>query len=174
VIALVVAAAFIGALAWYLGMDTVHSVVLGVGILVVTVSWLAVPEILELAWPENSGVDDDGGRGDVRRLSWSLRPRHGRVRQQAVSRIRSLAAARLAARGLDLDDADDRDRIASLIGTRSLHTLVPNPERPPLARDVDSCLDALSRLVGDEDGVPEPTATRPTTMSSILIRRRPS
>lgn len=154
-IALGVLAVLAAAVAWYVGMDAWHAVVIAAVVLAIGLIWMAVPERPTTIWPRETHAKDDGNRNDVNRLSWSLRTRRRRVRPDAVRRVRRLADARLMAfrqsseRSLDLDDPDDRASVERLIGAHAYQTLRSNPVRLPTFRDIERCLDGLSRLVDD-------------------------
>lgn len=159
-IALTLLGALCGTVAWFVGMDALHAVALGFVVLAVGVSWAALPEYSTEPWAREEHRHDDGSRTDVARLSWSLQARRGRVRMDALRRIRSLASARLISRGLDLDDAQDRAALEALIGPRAYRTLRANPEHAPTPADVSRALDALGALV-DQTAITDPPTRRP-------------
>jgi phage shock protein PspC (stress-responsive transcriptional regulator) len=160
------AAGVLAGLAWYIGMDLWHACVIAAVVLALGLLWLTVPDSPPGVWPREESAKDEGTRHDVTRLSWSLRTRRGRVRADALTRIRLLSAGRLAPYGIDMDDAHDRDALVRLIGERAYRTLRPTPQRLPYFHDIERCLDALSGLVPPDSGIPDPPA-RPAATAPI-------
>lgn len=142
------------AVAWYIGLDLSHAVIAGLAVLVVGVAVLSLPELDTTWWARSDAGADDGARNDVTRLSWSLRTRRWRVRPDAVRRVRTLAASRLSALGLDLDDPADQRRVEQRIGARAYRTLRPEPVHLPFFGDIQHTLDALDTLYTESS---EPT-----------------
>jgi hypothetical protein len=144
----VLAAAAYG-LCWVIGMDTLHAAAVAVLVLAAGVAWVAVPEHLDARLVEEPPGRREGVRREVIDLSWSLRRQRGGIRENAFRRVRALASASLAERGMDLDDPDDAGRIAEAIGAGAYSVLAPQSGRFANLRAVTGCLDALERLDGD-------------------------
>ncbi|WP_375426370.1 hypothetical protein [uncultured Friedmanniella sp.] len=99
------------------GVDSVHCLLLAVGTLVV-VQLRRLPEAEDREWPEREpGPSDQGVRLEVARLSWGLNGFESRVDRRSVDRLHAIAARRLRAHGVDLDDPADADRAEQLLGT---------------------------------------------------------
>jgi hypothetical protein len=143
---LLLGTAFAAALCWFAGMDAWHAGTVGLVLAAAGLCAIAVPDHRDAAWPEVAGPDGEGARWDVARLSWSLRPKRGRIPQAGLVRVQELARHRLALRGLDLADPDDRAAIERLIGTAAYATVALPAARPPRVRAVVHCLDMLDRL----------------------------
>jgi hypothetical protein len=147
VVLVLVGAALVGALLWYLGLDVLRSVVAGVILAVIGISWVAVPDHEATGWVKDAVVAQDGARREVTQLSWALHPRRGRVRHGAHVRVQQLARNRLALHQLELADPADRTAIERLVGSAVYSTLRPRPDQsPPRLRDIVRCLDALDAL----------------------------
>jgi hypothetical protein len=134
---------------WYFGADVWHSLLIGGAVTTLLLSLaiaLDAPNFGATDWRGGRGANRRGSRGDVKELSWSLRGSYGQVGGTAVRRARQVARRRLAARGLDLLNPDDRPEIERLIGRRPYVVLVRGDRRPPLLRSFVRCLDALDAL----------------------------
>lgn len=133
-----------GLLAWDLGLDAGHALLLGAVVLGAGILQLALPDLQTPELPEPPSRVADGVRQDVASLAFAMRGEKGMVREPVVLRLRELAARRLAAHGLDLADPADADRVAGLLGpaARALTALAPRLSR----RDVAACLDTLDAL----------------------------
>lgn len=103
------------------------------------------------AWiPEVESSHISGTRRDVARLSWGLHGRDDRVDRWSASRLHTLAAHRLADRGLDLDDPDDADACRAVLGGRTYDALTRDPNRLPRFPDFVAALDVVEGLTPEE------------------------
>ncbi|MHA6624805.1 hypothetical protein ACU61A_05255 [Pseudonocardia sichuanensis] len=139
-------AALAGVACWVVGMDAGHAATVGLALAAAGLCWIALPGHREVAWPDAAATDEVGARWDVARLSWSLRPRRGRVPLAGMRPVQDLARRRLELHGLDLGDPRDRAAIERLVGEAVYATLALPATRPPHVRSVLRCLDALDRL----------------------------
>ncbi|MEO8906950.1 MAG: hypothetical protein ABI310_02625 [Microbacteriaceae bacterium] len=183
VIGLLITAVVAAALAWYTGMDAWHAALVAAVVIALGLSWQLLPDAPASTWPLEVQARADGTRGDVTRLSWTLRTRRGRVQSGALIRIRLLAARRLEPHELNLDDPADAAAVTRLIGASAYRTLRPNPASLPTFYQVQRCLDGLTHLVDPGSGVPDPPASRAitplgrlfdgasTTLTDVLTRR---
>ncbi|MHA6623232.1 hypothetical protein [Pseudonocardia sp. DLS-67] len=135
-----------GAICWFVGMDAWHAGTVGLVLGAAGLCRAAVPDHRDVQWEGVARPADEGARWDVARLSWSLRPRRGRIPQAGLRPVHDLARYRLAQRGLDLDDPADRPAIERLLGEAAYATVALPATRPPRMRAVAGCLDALDRL----------------------------
>ena len=159
------------AVCWYVGMDAWHAGTVGLVLGAAGLCRIAMPDHRDAGWAAAPGTSEDGARLDVARLSWSLRPRHGRVQHAALGRVQELARHRLALRQLDLREPADRAAIELLIGEAAYTTLALPAQRPPQLRSVVHCLDMLDRLDPPRSG-PAPAAPperRPTASERPLL-----
>lgn len=81
--------------------------------------------------PPPVGLDaadrDVGRRREVRAFDWAVDDRTGDVRASARKRVRDLVGRVLAARGVDIDDADRRDEVARIAGPAALRLVDAQP-----------------------------------------------
>ena len=132
---------------WYFGADAWHAILFGtvIAVAVVAVTLAGGLEEGGVRWRGGDHVVREGSRNDIVSLSWQLRGSWGRVDARAVSRVRSVARARLEPHGLSLRDADDRAAIERLIG-RGPYLVLAGDRRPPRLGPLLACLDALDAL----------------------------
>jgi hypothetical protein len=142
---------------WVVGMDVGHAATVGLVLAAAGLCWVAVPAHREVAWPGTAAVQEEGARWDVARLSWSLRPKRGRVPRAGLRPVQDLARRRLEPRGLDLADPRDRAAIERLLGEAAYATLALPAARPPHVRAVQRCLDALDRIEESDHSQQEET-----------------
>jgi len=141
-----------GAAMWVIGASAWFAALLGAAVLGTVVVWRSLPQLEEPIWPKHETVRGLGARDDVLVLGWAAAGRRGRVQSRAVQKARAIAAERLARRGLDLDEASDRDPVVALIGAQAYGVLHSTVSSMPSQGALLSCLDALERL--DERGRP--------------------
>lgn len=114
------------------------------GIIVVVAFAVARPLMAETipSWPPKR--DPRRTRGsEVSRLSWAFNARTGLVGRGLVHRVRRLVSARLARRGLDLDDPSQQQELDALLGAGMREAL----SRDALRVDVlERVLDVAERL----------------------------
>lgn len=140
------AAAVTGVVCWYFGTDVWHALMTGAAVAAAGLVWVALPEQPITRWRGIQRAPHEGTRQDVLQLSWSVRPRYGRVRDSALRRVQELARSRLALHHLDLLDPRDRPEIERRLGRTAYATLRSTGRRPPFLWSVVRCLDALDRL----------------------------
>jgi hypothetical protein len=134
----------VAGLAFFAGVTLALSLLLSVTIVAVgaVVALLSGPH--DERWPESKVVLRSGARREVARLSWSMEDDDGRVADVAVQRLRTLAARRLAERGIDLDDPADRSAAESALGPQGYRLLTePGRHRPEA---LIRCARAIERL----------------------------
>jgi len=110
-------------------------------------------------WPRTVTEARAGGRHDVSDLGWSVFGRDGFVTDRVVRRVRTLAADRLRAHGVDPADPRSRPDAERLLGATVLRQLKSG--HPPTARTVQTWLDAIERL-GPASST-APSTARPST-----------
>jgi hypothetical protein len=145
----VLAAAGFG-VAWLIGMDYWHGAAIAVLVLAAGVAWISVPEHADVSLTEEPYEQREGVRREVIDLSWALRRQRGGIRDTAFRRVRALAAALLAERGLDLDDPADGAHIQRAIGAYAYSVLARRPGRFASLASVRRCLDALDALIREK------------------------
>jgi hypothetical protein len=155
VVPLVAGAALAGAACWVAGLDAWHAGTIGLALAAAGLCWIATPRHRDVAWPGTAGAQEEGARWDVARLSWSLRPKRGRVPHAGLRPVQDIARHRLALRGLDLGDPRDRRAVERLLGESVYATLALPATRPPHVRAVQHCLDALDRLEPSPQNPPQ-------------------
>jgi len=155
-------------IAWLLGVDLVHALVLGIGTAVVVVVARTVDLVPDAGWEREPSPDRDGARGDLATLSWTMVGRDGRAGERILRRVRAVAAGRLARCGLDLTDPADADAIRALLGARAWSVLGPVHGRPPSIADVTHTVERLERL---DPAAPALTTATPTTAAHRSPRR---
>ncbi|MCU1477895.1 MAG: hypothetical protein JWQ64_2588 [Subtercola sp.] len=164
-ILVLVGAAVGSAACWYFGLDVWRAVGFGVIGAAAGLTWVAVPDHSFTEWTLPGDSSRDGARRDVVQLSWALRSRYGRIGHTAFSRVRDVAATRLALRGLDLTDPADQPAIERLIGGRAYATLRSGSRlRLPRMRAFVHCLDALDAL--DARDAPDPRTSHTSHTSA--------
>lgn len=145
----VLAAAGFG-VAWLVGMDYWHGAAVAVLVFAAGVAWISVPEHVDVGLNEEPYEQREGVRREVIDLSWALRRQRGGIRDTAFRRVRTLAGALLAERGLDLDDPADSARIERAIGPYAYSVLARRPGRFSSLASVTRCLDALDALTREK------------------------
>jgi hypothetical protein len=96
-----------------------------------------------------------GARREIKQLSWNIGGDRRRLDEPAVRRLRGIAAARLAAHGVDLDDPRHRQQAEVLLG-RSVYRVLSTPAGQP-ASVLMRCVAALDRL---DARPPDPASAR--------------
>lgn len=152
IFALVLAGGAVPAVAWVvLGMPPLQSLLLGAVGVVAAALVRFPPDGFDSGFPEPpSPVRDRGARREAFRLSWNVTGRNDRVGSTLVTRLQIIAEQRLAARGLQLHEPADRDRVISLVGERPFHLLARPPGYEARTRDFLQALAAVERLVDHE------------------------
>lgn len=167
-------ALLLGVLAWFLGVDVWHAILVGCAAMVGITAFLVggAPEIRDLSWRPRYR-NTEGARSELANLAHSLRPQRGVVGLAAERRLRDLAARRLALHGLDLQSAADREATERLIGTRAYQLLVrPDATRRAKLRTVIRCLDLLDALDSDHYSAPRPDSRRRPALTRPIRRPR--
>lgn len=142
---IVLSAAAVAVLAKVVGFDVEHAVFIGIAIVVVVVSFLAMRGGgASTAWLSDDRRERDGSRLEVAALSWSLLGRGGRVSEGALRRLRSVATGRLARHHLSLADPRDEEAIRALLGTTAWAVLTTRAHMPG-RREFEECVRALER-----------------------------
>ena len=164
---------FGGALGWTL----VLSVVIGVGSYLIGLPaqlaavLAAAVGIAGAALAIGGRVQDDrlpdaqldlrqGARREIKQLSWTAGGARNHLDEPVVRRLRAIAVARLAARGIDLDDPRHRPQAEALLGRTAYRVLVAPSGRS--AATMLRCITALDRL-DETSAAPTPTRAAPRT-----------
>ena len=149
-------AVLVAALAWFVGVPWVQSLLIGAAVTVVGTVAGALDRLEDD--PQLPPVDDAGGssgaRREVSRLSWAMAGPENRVGDVPYRRIRAIADTRLRLRGLDPDDPDGRPAVEELLGSRAYAVLVAEATRNPTVAVFEQCLSVLEGL--DEQGPAAP------------------
>lgn len=133
----------VGAVARLLGFDLDHAIFLGLGALVVTLAVVVVRlGGTAVAWLPDGPHGRDGSRLEVASLSWALLGRDGRVSEQALRRLRTVAEGRLARHGLSMADVGDHEQIHALLGDTAWAVLTTRAFMPS-RREFERCVRAL-------------------------------
>jgi hypothetical protein len=151
----------VAAACWFFGTDAWHAITIGGCLGAIGVAWVAVPDHPNVSWRDDDVTSRKGARSDVVNLSWSLRPRYGRVQHTVLRRVQGVARYRLSERQLDLLDPLDRPEIERLIGSAAYAVLSSSGSRPPLLRSIVRCLDILDALAPSGTTAQAPVDTRP-------------
>lgn len=142
-----VVAAALATFGWAVGLTWANAVATAVAL--VTIYGLRrVPSVnVEEAWRRRSDEQTDrGARREVARLSWSLRGYEERVELGTVLRLRRVAAARLASRGLSLERPADADDCRRLLGPATFSLLTDLEARRPRFADFTAAVGTVERL----------------------------
>lgn len=171
----VVGALASGAVLFVVGLDLGHVLALAAGVAAVTAAVQVLPPAPVVGWPAPPEPDDSTGWHQVRLLAQTLEQLDGepeRIERTLLPRLRALAGARLAARGLDPAGAEARDLLGADLHDRLGGTSPPAPThrpRVPLRRDrpatdlVRAVLDRLDELDAELDAAPAPSTTDPAS-----------
>jgi hypothetical protein len=100
-----------------------------------------------------------GARREIKQLSWNLGGQRHRLDEPAVRRLRRIAAVRLAAHGVDLDDPRHRPEGEALLG-RSVYRVLAVPSAQP-ASVLMRCVAALDKLDARPENAPDAESSRP-------------
>jgi hypothetical protein len=140
-------AALIGGAARVIGLDAAHAVALGCGVLALVLFLLSQRSVVPSADLAPPDLDPpSGGRRDVEQLAWSMIEHRTHVRGIVLTRVRAIAARRLAQHGLDPRRPEDAAAIEALLGAAAWAPLRPDLDRPVSPRALDATLRALERL----------------------------
>lgn len=157
-----VAALVSGAVLFVVGLDLAHVLALAAGAAAVTAAVQVLPPSPAIGWPAPPEPDDSTGWHQVRLLAQTLEQLDGepeRVASVLLPRLRALAGARLAARGLDPAGPAARELLGADLHDRLGGTPTSSGRRVALRRDrhatdlVRAVLDRLDEL----DAQPDPT-----------------
>lgn len=166
-----VLAVLVAALAWFVGVHWVQSLLLGAAVTVIGTVVGALDRLDDD--PQLPPVDDGGGssgaRREVSRLSWAMAGPENRVGDVPFRRIRAIADTRLRLRGLDPDDPDSRPAVEELLGPRAYAVLVADATRNPTVAVFEQCLTVLEGL--DEQGPVAPAGSRASRRGGSDHRR---
>lgn len=168
VVRAVVAAVVSGVVLYVVGLDVGHVLALAAGVAAVTAAVQVLPPVPVVGWPAPPEPDDSTGWHQVRLLAQTLEQLDGepdRVERTLLPRLRALAGARLAARGLDpaspaareLLGADLHDRLGGATPSGPARRPVPLRRGRPATDLVRAVLDRLDEL----DAVPSPETPIP-------------
>jgi hypothetical protein len=135
-----------GLLLWIMGLDVIHALALGAG-LVALLALRRAPAVNDhQGWPEGGDSRSDvGARREVARLSWSMQGYESRVQRQSVRRLHEIAAYRLGEGGLDLDDPRDYLACQAALGEPA-YRVVSEPDERPLYTDFVAAVAAVEKL----------------------------
>lgn len=147
------------ALTYWNILDPLHAITAATLTSTLSIIWSASEATTEdPTWPHTTTETRTGARHDVSDLGWSVFGRDGHVTDRVVHRIRTLAAKRLTAHGIDPTDPAAHPDIERLLGPGTLRQLLSN--QPPTARTVQRWLDAIEHLGPTPTTAPTPR-TRP-------------
>ncbi len=180
-IGLVIAAAIVaGVGSWFFGSGILPAIVIGIGIgTVALVLRLASVNSGARDWPPPPPVVRDGSRHESSDLSWAIRGRDGAVDDRIVGRIRRIAADRLAARQLDLENPAHAEQIQRLIGSSTYDVLMKPAVHAVRISDVLGMLDILDRIrlrptekISTESAHAEKSSTNKPTDLQLNVRMK--
>ncbi|MFE5309108.1 hypothetical protein [Isoptericola sp. NPDC056605] len=138
-------------------LDPLHAALLVVVVTTAVVLWRRLDDGDEAPWPDVVHDRREGARNDVSELGWATFTRSGAVGDRVLRRVRDLAAARLAERGVDLAAPGGPEAAAHLLGTDVVDGLV---SRRPVSRvEVHRWLDAIDTIDTVPTSVPIPVPT---------------
>ena len=146
-VAPILVAALAGVGGWFFGVGVLPAIVIALAV-------ASVGIVLRLAniggsareWPPPPPLVTDGARRESSDLSWAIRSRGAGVDDRIVLRIRRIAADRLAAHQLDLENPAHRAAIQRLLGKPTTETLLNPRAHTVRIADVIGMLDILDRL----------------------------
>lgn len=144
----------VGAAAGLLGaggiLDPAHAALLGCLVFGVLRFRAAAPDRGTPEWPDRAVAARGGARRGVSDLASQVFDTDGQVRGRVVDRVREIAAARLAALGVDAEDPAQRGEVERLLGARVSDGLTSGQR--PTPRTLQTWLDAIEQL--DERNTP--------------------
>ena len=156
-------AALIGGAARVIGLDGPHAIAVGCGVLALVLVLLSQRSVVPSADLAPADIDPpSGGRRDVEQLAWSMIELRTRVRGIVLTRVRAIAAERLARHGLDPRRPEDAAAIEALA-----YGAAPVPDAAtqgiaPWAGDLellaDLGVDAETLRTATEDHAADPAA----------------
>lgn len=145
-------------------LDPLHAALLVVVVTTAVVLWRRLDDGDEAPWPDVPQDRREGARNDVSELGWATFTRSGAVGDRVLRRVRGLATARLAERGVDLATPGGTEAASRLLGPDVVDGLVA---RRSVSRvEVHRWLDAI-------DTVPSPTTAPPPATSTDRPAGRP-
>jgi hypothetical protein len=146
VVGRVAAAGAVTGACWAIGLDLASSLSIALFVLVVF-ALRGLPAGAVDSWqPEPESARNAGTRREVARLSWGLHGLDARVDRWSAGRLRTLAARRLADRGLDLDDPADEAGCRQVLGSQAYAALSVDPNNLPRYSTFVAALDVVERL----------------------------
>lgn len=149
---LAIGAIGLGVVFWLFGLDATPSVVISLAVAAIGATWMSFPDRRpSIQWPPGPALTLDGARRETAQLSWALSARPGLtgenvVSETVVARIRNIAATRLLAQQLNLDNPADRDAIIALVGRETYEVVNHERARPATLGAVLRSLDTLDTL----------------------------
>jgi hypothetical protein len=145
-----------GLLLWIMGLDVIHALALGGGLMALIGLRRAPAVNAHQDWPDpGDSRTDVGARREVARLSWSMQGYESRVQRQSVRRLTQIAAYRLGERGLDLDDPRDYLACQSALG-ESAYRVISEPDERPLYADFVAAVAAVEKIGAVKKGPARP------------------
>lgn len=135
-------------------LDLLHAALLVVVVTTAVALWRRLDDGEEAPWPDVVHDRREGARNDVSELGWATFTRSGAVGDRVLRRVRDLAAARLAERGVELAAPDGPEAAARLLGADVVEGLAAR--RPVSRAEAHRWLDALDTLPA-----PAPSPDRP-------------
>ncbi|MFD6134778.1 hypothetical protein [Isoptericola sp. NPDC060257] len=141
-------------------LDPLHATLLVVVAATAVALWRRLDDGDEAPWPDVLQDRREGARNDVSELGWATFTRSGAVGDRVLRRVRDLAAARLAERGVDLAAPGGPEAAARLLGTDVVDGLVA---RRPVSRvEVHRWLDAIDAVPTTAPATARATAQSPS------------
>lgn len=137
-------------------LDLLHAALLVVAVTAAVLLWRRLDDGAEAAWPDLPQDRREGARNDVSELGWATFTRSGAVGERVLRRVRALAAARLADRGVDLAAPGGTDAAARLLGADVVDGLASG--RPVGRVEVHRWLDAIDALPASAEPRPPSVA----------------
>ncbi|MEU2201106.1 hypothetical protein [Isoptericola sp. NPDC019482] len=125
-------------------LDPLHAALLVVVVTTTVALWRRLDDGEEAPWPDAVHDRREGARNDVSELGWATFTRSGAVGDRVLRRVRDLAAARLAERGVDLGAPGGPEAASRLLGAEVVDGLAAR--RPVSRAEVHRWLDALDTL----------------------------
>lgn len=140
--------------AWYLGANVWHSILVGGAVTVVlrAASLVSEPSEIGFDWRPERRTRARGGRSDVSSLAMSVRPHWGRTGVTADRRVVEIGRRRLALHHLDLANPDHHAQIQQLVGRRAFRSLTRDDYRGMRMYSLLHLLDRLDALDGSDLG----------------------
>jgi hypothetical protein len=155
----IVLAVVIGVGSYLIGLPAALAAVIAVAVGIAGAALTIGGRVQDPSLPEAQIDLRQGARREIKQLSWTAGGQRNRLDAPVVWRLREIAVARLAARGVDLDDPRQKPQAEALLGRAAYRALVaPTGQSAAVLMRCIAALDRLDESAADQKPTP---STRP-------------